>query len=286
MIPYRLIDSAERLKDVLDSVFLLASDLAPDALFGNVVASATRLVDARCGALVLLDPATSGASKVVHVGLDSDAVADLGRRPELPALLEVMVKERRALRLDSWKGDPGQLGLAGPAGSVTSFLGLPILLGSRLFALLYLVDKASRQRLPGLGDAATPPSPASPPGQPACFDDQDEAVVATLAFAAGLAFEINRLESQVRELTLISDRERIAMELHDKVIGRLFSLGLSLQGAARTAGGPLAAKLHGAVNELDTTIRDIRDTIFSLGPVGDPYAETAVVEGIRPEVER
>ncbi|MGC8513882.1 MAG: histidine kinase [Acidimicrobiales bacterium] len=283
MIPYRLIDSAERLKDVLDSVFLLASDLAPDALFGNVVASATRLVDARCGALVLLDPATSGASKVVHVGLDSDAVADLGRRPELPALLDVMVKERRALRLDSWNGDPGQLGLAGPAGSVTSFLGLPILLGSRLFALLYLVDKASRQPSPGVGDEASPPSP---PGKPACFDDQDEAVVATLAFAAGLAFEINRLESQVRELTLISDRERIAMELHDKVIGRLFSLGLSLQGAARTAAGPLAAKLHGAVNELDTTIRDIRDTVFSLGPPGSPQPGAAAVEGMTPEVER
>jgi signal transduction histidine kinase len=283
VIPYRLIDSAERLKDVLDAVFLLASDLAPDALYGNIVASATRLVDARCGALVLLDPATTGASKIVHVGLDSDAVAALGRRPQLPGPLEVVIKERQPLRLDAWAGDPGQLGLPGSAGTAKSFLGLPILLGSRLFALLYLVDKTIRARQSETDNDG--PSQVSS-GKPACFDDQDEAVAATLGFAAGLAFEIKRLENQVRELTVISDRERIAMELHDKVIGRLFSLGLSLQGAARTTTGPVATKLHGAVNELDATIRDIRDTIFSLGPIDDPYAETAVVEGIRPEVKR
>jgi len=283
VFPYRLIDSAERLKDVLDSVFLLASDLAPDALYGNVVASATRLVDARCGALVLLNPATSGASKVVHVGLDSDAVADLGKRPELPGLLDAMVKRRRPLRLEGWSGDPAQLGLAGPAGSVTSFLGSPILVGSRLFALLYLIDKAPRRPPTGRGDEATP---QNPPSEPAGFDDQDEAVVATLGFAAGLAFEINRLETQVRELTLISERERIAMELHDKVIGRLFSLGLSLQAAARTTAGPAAAKLHGTVNELDATIRDIRDTIFSLGPLGDPYADAGAVDATPSELEQ
>lgn len=61
------------------------------------------------------------------------------------------------------------------------------------------------------------------------------------------------------------DRERIATELHDQVIGRLFAAGLNLQGVASLLGpGPLAARLQTTVDDLDDTIEQIRTTVFHL----------------------
>jgi hypothetical protein len=69
-----------------------------------------------------------------------------------------------------------------------------------------------------------------------------------------------------REMVVVlEDRERIGRDLHDVVIQRLFTTGLQLQSAARQAGEPeLAARLTSLVDELDSTIRDIRGAIFEL----------------------
>ncbi len=67
------------------------------------------------------------------------------------------------------------------------------------------------------------------------------------------------------ELALVDDRERIARDLHDTVIQRLFAVGLSLQGAlTRAASDPAAERIQLAVDEIDITIRDIRSSIFAL----------------------
>lgn len=67
------------------------------------------------------------------------------------------------------------------------------------------------------------------------------------------------------ELALVDDRERIARDLHDTVIQRLFAVGLSLQGAlTRAASDPAAERIQLAIDEIDVTIRDIRSSIFAL----------------------
>jgi PAS domain S-box-containing protein len=67
------------------------------------------------------------------------------------------------------------------------------------------------------------------------------------------------------ELALVDDRERIARDLHDTVIQRLFAVGLSLQGAlTRAKGNPVADRIQLAVDDIDVTIRDIRSSIFAL----------------------
>ena len=66
-------------------------------------------------------------------------------------------------------------------------------------------------------------------------------------------------------LALVDDRERIARDLHDTVIQRLFAVGLSLQSAlTRLEPGPALDRIELAVDEIDTTIRDIRSSIFAL----------------------
>ena len=86
-----------------------------------------------------------------------------------------------------------------------------------------------------------------------------------LASAAGVAIENARLHERVSELRVIEDRERIARDLHDTVIQRLFATGLALQSVAGRVGDPeLSTRLEAAVDDRDTTVREIRTTIFDL----------------------
>jgi len=89
----------------------------------------------------------------------------------------------------------------------------------------------------------------------------------TLSFADQAALALDRLQALIdqRELALVTDRERIARDLHDLVIQRLFATGLQLQGIRAKAALPaVQERLDHAVSDLDTTIRDIRSTIFEL----------------------
>lgn len=90
-------------------------------------------------------------------------------------------------------------------------------------------------------------------------------VVSAMALHTSLVLDRELGEREHDLLMLLEDRDRIARDLHDLVIQRLFAVGLTLQGANRRAVLPeVVERLDGAVNELDQTIRDIRATIFQL----------------------
>jgi signal transduction histidine kinase len=100
---------------------------------------------------------------------------------------------------------------------------------------------------------------------------QDDAVLLS-AFAgqAALALERVRAQEEREQLVVLEDRERIARDLHDVVIQRLFATGMHLQSAAAQVVRPEAAqRINTAVDDLDATIRDIRRSIFELrAPAG------------------
>ena len=76
-----------------------------------------------------------------------------------------------------------------------------------------------------------------------------------------------RLRHAEHELGLLEDRERIARDLHDLVIQRLFAAGMSLQGAqARSTQTEVSERIETVVNDLDDTIRELRSVIFALQP--------------------
>lgn len=78
-----------------------------------------------------------------------------------------------------------------------------------------------------------------------------------------------RLREAEQTLRVVEDRDRIARDLHDVVIQRLFAVGLAVQGVqSRSADGDASDRLAGVVDELDETIREIRSVIFSLQSTG------------------
>ena len=91
-----------------------------------------------------------------------------------------------------------------------------------------------------------------------------------------------RLREAEQTLRVVEDRDRIARDLHDVVIQRLFAVGLAVQGVqARTSDTQVGARLAGVVDELDETIREIRSAIFSLQSEG-----IGQTHGLRAEITR
>lgn len=97
------------------------------------------------------------------------------------------------------------------------------------------------------------------------FSEEQLAMTAAFADQATLAWQLANTQRRMRELDVVSDRERIARDLHDHVIQRLFAAGLSLQGAIpRARSAEVQQRLSDAVDELQAVIQEIRTTIFDL----------------------
>jgi signal transduction histidine kinase len=106
-------------------------------------------------------------------------------------------------------------------------------------------------------------------------DDEDAVLLSTFAGQAALALERARAQEEREQLVVLEDRERIARDLHDVVIQRLFATGMQLQGAVTHAARPEAVKrINAAVDDLDATIRDIRRSIFELRAPTGPSLRT------------
>lgn len=96
------------------------------------------------------------------------------------------------------------------------------------------------------------------------FSRPDLELAANFAGQAAIALELAEARADQDRLRLLRDRDRIARDLHDRVIQRLFAIGLELQSIATvTSAGP-GARLVDSVSDLDETIREIRTTIFAL----------------------
>jgi signal transduction histidine kinase len=91
------------------------------------------------------------------------------------------------------------------------------------------------------------------------------ALISAFADQTALALDLAARQRVLRRTEVTEDRDRIARDLHDHVIQRVFAAGLSLQGALPRIGDAEAAKrVRSAVEQLDETVRDIRTTIFDL----------------------
>lgn len=90
-------------------------------------------------------------------------------------------------------------------------------------------------------------------------------LVTTFAAQAAIALELAERRSDAERLTVFEDRDRIARDLHDQVIQRLYASGMKLQGTVPMIDRPAAEeRVSSVVDDLDVTINDIRQAIFAL----------------------
>ncbi|KOX10446.1 GAF domain-containing protein [Micromonospora profundi] len=114
---------------------------------------------------------------------------------------------------------------------------------------------------------------------------EDVALLGSFAGQAALAMERARGQEERELLVVLEDRERIARDLHDVVIQRLFATGLQLQSAAPMGRPEVANRINAAVDDLDATIRDIRRTIFELRTPMSAALRTEIREAVEAAAE-
>lgn len=242
-MPYRAIEDPVQLRRVLEATLLFQTDMDLASLLRHVTEEARSMTGARYGALGVLNEEGSGLSEFITVGLDDEAEERIGVRPTGKGVLGLLVVDPRPLRLSRLSTHPESWGFPAGHPPMTSFLGVPVTLRDQVFGNLYLTDKVGWSE----------------------FTKDDEVLAEALATAAGIAIENARLHERVRIAAVYEDRDRVARDLHDAVISRLFALGLALQSLAGSpAAAGVADRIATLVAETDTAIRHIRSSIFEL----------------------
>jgi signal transduction histidine kinase len=410
------------LRRLLDTVLTIGSELDLDVALRRIVEAATSLVDARYGALGVLDETGNELAQFITVGVDDDVRRAIGHLPKGLGLLGSLIVDARPLRVPALDEHPDRAGFPPNHPPMSSFLGVPIVARGEVFGNLYLTDKmtadsfsdldeqlasglaaaagvvidnarlygtvqrreealsaihevmsacvggndsgstlqlvADRARELANADVATIARPTADDdilvidvvsgsttadaligaqfsvagsvsgevmrtGAPvvvtdastdhrvrqpqvssgkigpaiwvaltvrgervgtlsvarardsAAFTEAELELVLLFAVQAGVVLELDVSRERTIRLSRLEDQERIARDLHDSVIQRLFATGLSLQGAIRLAADDsLGRRIVAAIDELDATIRHIRTVIFGFELPPDEAAVT------------
>jgi len=245
-VPFRSIEDPTKLRRVLEATLLIEANLELPEVLRHVVEEARSMTGARYGALGVLAEDKQSLSEFITVGLTAEEEADIGARPTGRGVLGLLIADPQQLRVTDIGSHPNSFGFPPNHPPMGSFLGVPIKVRDEIYGNLYLTDKIGWSE----------------------FTSDDVALVDALSQAAGIAIENARLHDRVRRSAVYEDRDRMARDLHDTVIQRLFALGLTLQGIAARLPDAAASQLGGAVSEIDRVITQVRSTIYELG-MGD-----------------
>ncbi len=267
-MPHRRIDDPATLRRLLEAVLLLEADLSLPVLLRHFVQEACSMTRARYGALGVLNEQRTALEEFITVGLGKDQERAIGKRPTGLGVLGLLIVDPKPLRLRNIADHPDSAGFPPGHPEMHSFLGVPVGAHDEVYGNLYLTDK--------IGSVE--------------FTSEDEALVTAFAQAAGIAIENAHLHERVQQVAVLEDRDRIARDLHDAVIQRLFAVALNLQGVARPPlEGEALERVQRAISDLDDTIRQIRSSIFELSQTeasrpGIRASVLALVRELRPVV--
>ncbi|MER7463290.1 GAF domain-containing protein [Streptomyces sp. NPDC097981] len=165
----------DRVHTLLDAVLSIGTDLDLDVVLRRITESAVTLVDAQYGALGVIGE-EGKIRQFITVGMDEDTIEAIGHYPEGQGILGLVIREPEPLRLADLGRHPHSVGFPAGHPPMTTFLGAPVRVRDQVFGNLYLTDKRGGAQ----------------------FDEDDEAVLRTLAAAAGVAIDNARLYEDTR----------------------------------------------------------------------------------------
>ncbi|WP_307841534.1 sensor histidine kinase [Streptomyces endocoffeicus] len=165
----------DRVHTLLDAVLAIGSDLELEVVLQRIVESAVSLVDAEYGALGVLGEEGT-IKQFLTVGIDEETIAGIGHYPRGEGILGLLIRHPEPLRLANLARHPSSVGFPSGHPPMSSFLGTPIMVREQVFGNLYLTGKQGAAE----------------------FDADDEAVLRTLAAAAGVAIDNARLYDDAR----------------------------------------------------------------------------------------
>jgi len=236
------------LKAVSDAVLAVASRLSVDEVLQQLVDRARELAEARYAALGIPDGA-GGFRRFLVSGMRDELIASMGPLPRTHGMLGAMLEADGAYLTDDIHNDPrfrGWWPRAHP--DMRSFLGVPIVApGEGVIGAFYLTEKE------------TAPT----------FDEHDRELIELLASHAAIAITNARLYERSRELSMLSERNRLSLELHDVVSQKLFSLNLAAESAVTLLdrGADDARPQLERVRDLAReALAELRSLIFGLRP--------------------
>ena len=235
------------LKAVSDAVLAVASQLSVEEVLQRLVDSARELAGARYAALGIPD-GHGGFRRFLVAGMSDELVAAMGPLPRTHGMLGAMLQSSGAyLTADIHEDSRFRGWWPSQHPDMRSFLGVPIVARDQVIGAFYLTQKL---------DAVT-------------FDEGDRELIELLAAHAAIAITNAQLYERSRELSILSERNRLALELHDAVSQKLFSLSLSADSATTLLErDPEAARAQLArVRELTReALAELRSLILGLRP--------------------
>ncbi|GAA2718125.1 MULTISPECIES: GAF domain-containing protein [Streptomyces] len=177
----------DRVHHLLEAVLSVGRGLQLEQVLRRIVEAAAALVDARYGALGVIGPDGRTLSQFLTVGVSEAEIEAIGPYPSGHGILGELIHRPEPLRLSRISAHPASYGFPPGHPPMDTFVGVPIRVRDQVFGNLYLAEKR---------DGAD-------------FGDEDEAVLATLAVAAGVAIDNARLyeESTRRERWLAAGAE-------------------------------------------------------------------------------
>jgi signal transduction histidine kinase len=265
------------LKAVSDAVLAVASQLSVDEVLQRLVDTARELASARYAALGIPDR-SGGFTRFLVAGMSDELIEAMGPLPRTHGMLGAMLETSGAYRTRDIHDDPrfrGWWPRRHP--DMRSFLGVPIRARDEVIGAFYLTEKEG-------ADA---------------FDELDQELIELLAAHAAIAITNARLYERSRELSILSERNRLALELHDVVSQKLFSLNLSADAAVTLLdrdANAARAQLERVRELAREALAELRSLILGLRPadldqdglagaLGKEVAMLARVHGIDIELE-
>jgi two-component system sensor histidine kinase DevS len=125
-VPYQKIQDSATLRRLLDAVLMIEADVELPALLRHVVEEACALVDARYGALGVLNEARTSLEQFISVGLDEEERALIGPPPTGRGVLGLLITDPEPLRLRDLAAHPDSYGVPAHHPAMKSFLGVPV----------------------------------------------------------------------------------------------------------------------------------------------------------------